>query len=723
MPAASGQEKEPRLPPSENAIACSAFCVYLMVIPFIFVLLYHAYPTTALLIVCIFALTAYLPLILNRGDMVVIEPIGPCLSCTMLACVVLMFLSSMYMYWAHVLPLRVLAGSREYRGVYPQTSAGMFPDAAFIQFEGNTTVNVDKTVSIKSPEAATKVFCVAPIMNKENVGRVSFWAVGLDCCGDKGEGKFECGDDAGAMNANGFVLPNPTDPLFDSVGKYIAPYMARRDIFKQAVAKAERTMNLVSSDEPLLVWWTTKSRDEVYDSEAVRITFACLGFAVFSLIMSAVLAKLREMFTVLRMKARIDKWGEDKAHATSRMHDFIHEMDMQSRAHDIVHELHHERKLTRSKTAKFLSQNFKRPPLSKLDMCIMGIVVPYLTLLTCMILTTYSGCWANRSHAYSPLSTPFLVLLGIFILSLLATPHRVANGFFMIIVTLVGLYLGSINYYWNMYHYCYIADSHSYDHVPAFANSELYGDGGVLNFEKTAYLSQNHSVGFLYKDVVYCAAPILSRNPDCLVGSDAAEKTSLIAAAPSMVSLLQRTSRMQTKLDADAFKLADPALPGQKIQQQCLPEAPKRVEFWAIGLNCCNMRKEFHCDGGKDKGAHSAVVIRETGAEQRGGPRDQFFRAIAQATEAYGLPAPENPVLLRWGDDPTKMQEDYRSQAMGLIVLTAMISLLCILLFGISSFWYLRNMRKREIKDAQQASKPVQPDAGVYTNARDSLNV
>jgi hypothetical protein len=721
MPASSGAEKEDeeiKLPASENISMCAGFCVYLMVIPCLFVLTYHAYPTTALLIVGIFALTAYLPLILNKGDMVVSKPVGPCLSCTMLACVALMFLSSMYMYWAHVLPLRALHGSREYRGVYPQMPAADFPDATFLKFVGNTSINVDKKVSLRPPEAATKTFCAAPIMNKENLGRVSFWAVGIDCCGEQGDGKFECGEDTGALNANGFVLPNPSDPLFQSIGKYIAPYMARRDIFKQAIAKAERKWNLVSTDDALLVVWTTKSREEIYDHEAIRITIACLGFAIFSANFAWVLMKIREAFTILRIKARIAKWGQDKAHATSRMHDFIHEMDEQSKVHDIMHDLQKERTMAKSRSAKFLAQAIKRPPLSKWDIFIMGIVIPYLTLLTSMILITFSGCYGNTASLFL---APFFVLLGIFIMSLLATPHRVANGFFMIVVTLLGTYLGTINYNWNMYHYCAIEDSHSYDHVSAYANTELYGDGGILNFDKKAYLSQNHSVGFLYQDVVYCAAPILSHSP-CKNGSVGTYQASLMAMPPSF---LQRAGRMQTNLDADAFASSTmgQALPGQMVEPLCIPEAPKRVEFWAIGLNCCSMRKDFRCDGGREKGAHSAIVIRDNGVEDPGGPRDQFHKAIAQATKAYGLPTPENTLLVRWGEDAKNMQEDYRTQAMGLIILTAIISGIGILTFGVCSYFYLYRLRKREILEAQQSNKPVHNDPSMRPQGRDSLHV
>merc|ERR1719313_1437650 len=87
---------------------------------------------------------------------------------------------------------------------------------------------------------------------------------------------------------------------------------------------------------------------------------------------------------------------------------------------------------------------------------------------------------------------------------------------FLLLVSLCGILIGHANYNHNMFHYCSIEDGRTYSNVPAEGRGEMYGDAGTFKFSHSAYLSQNYSVGFVYKDVTYCAAPIISRDNDCV---------------------------------------------------------------------------------------------------------------------------------------------------------------------------------------------------------------
>merc|ERR1719240_1203144 len=126
--------------------------------------------------------------------------------------------------------------------------------------------------------------------------------------------------------------------------------------------------------------------------------------------------------------------------------------------------------------------------------------------------------------------------------------------------------------------------------------------------------------------------------------------------------------------------------------------APKRIDFWAIGINCCGKRRDFNCDGGKDKQARNAVILRETGAEQPGGARDQLMNAIQQSVAANGLMIPDHPMFVRWGPDATALKNDFKTRAVGALILTAMIGLLANLLIGIGSFLFMRSNRLKELK-------------------------
>jgi len=704
----------------ETGSFCALFFCYLSVIPFLFVFLYHAFPTTILSVVALLALCSFIPCIFNRGDQVVTEPVGPLLAASMLACTILVFLGSMHLYWAHVQPMRALMLSREYTGVYPQLPSVAFADAAFLQFTGNTSVAVNQGVNVKTLDAGFNTFCAAPIINHDSSGRIEFWAVGVDCCGDHHHGKFEC-DDAGIAGAkNGYVMQDPDDPLFDAIGKYLAPPIIRRDIFLQAIAKAEHTRNLVTSKEPLLVRWTKLKKQDIIAVKVMNITICCIVNTVLSLGMALFLARIVHHFGELRAAHRHEQYGTEHQDVSARLNEFIHSLDEDFENVEL----------------SAVKSKVERPPLVWEDTLLMGIVVPYIVMMLCVLLTTYTGCMRNGHLVYAP----FYTILGVMILALLATPNRVMNGLFLLLVSLVGLYIGFENYNSNMFHYCSIEGRRSYSDVPADASTEVYRDAGILNFGANSYLSQNHSVGFVYKNVVYCAAPILSRASGC--GDEAKvallqnSNSAALALPGTPVSFLQRISRMHSTLavDDDEGDESAPTVPATPAQ--CKTVAPQRVEFWAIGTECCNARKEFRCDGGQDKNAHSAVIVRDTpGEEEPGGEREQFSKAIAQAVAAYDLPGTKQPVMIRWGADPEALQSTWKTTAGGVILLTAMIGFLSILLVGLGSFWYMRRERRREKREElaekakeqelerEQNSSSFLPLGGFFTKAREQLRV
>lgn len=712
-----------RLSGSNGGFCCLFFC-YLSVIPFLFVFFYHAFPTTILLIVFLLALLSFIPCIFNRGELVFAEPVGPLLASMMLAFTALVFLGSMHLYWAHVQPMRALSFAREYKGVYPQLPAVAFTDAAFLQFSGNTTVDVTKGVNMKSLDAGLHTFCAAPIGNEASTGRVEFWAVGVDCCHENG--KFECDDSGKAGAKNAYVMQDPTDPLFESIGKYIAPAIIRRDIFLQAIAKAEITKNIITPKSALLVRWTQLDKAELIQVELLRIILYCgVINIVVTALMAITLTRILHRFSQLR-KAQRGEGMDSKFDLSARMEEaFMHMDDNKAQATLLLD----------------MSKIVERPPITKTDTCIMGIIIPYMVMMLSVLLTTYSGCFRNNHHVYAP----FLTVLGIAVFALILTPNRVVSGLYLLLVSTSGLYIGHENYNANMFHYCSVDNRRAYSDVAASASSDVYWDAGVVKFPATAYLSQKHSVGFLYQDTVYCVAPILSQDTCANVPivatsqnqtSTPAQQTSGTTAAtesadtgtpqdPSATSFLQRTSRMHAHLDLDLDRdeagAAETASADTGAQQAQVAVAaggtggacnPKRVEFWAVGIGCCDSRQDFRCDGGKDTNAHSGIVVRATGAEEPGGGRDQFFKAISQSVAAYGLPPPERAVLIRWGKDTAALQGTYATRAGGVILITAMISFLANLMIGFGSYAYMKRMRTNELKEEQAEKIREEQDTG-----------
>lgn len=79
-----------------------------------------------------------------------------------------------------------------YRHVSPAAPASSFLDASVIAFEPGSAVDVQRSLGFMK---FGDVFCAAPVYGSDMVPVATapgFWAVGRNCCGQRG--RFECGD-------------------------------------------------------------------------------------------------------------------------------------------------------------------------------------------------------------------------------------------------------------------------------------------------------------------------------------------------------------------------------------------------------------------------------------------------------------------------------------------------------------------------------------------------
>merc|ERR1719375_1962562 len=90
---------------------------------------------------------------------------------------------------------------RTYKDVDAASPAAAYLDAGRIQF-GNASIDYDSGVGFKE---YTSTFCVAPIMGKANQQKISFWAVGRDCCDE--HGGFKCDDSEQQGVFGGVAIP------------------------------------------------------------------------------------------------------------------------------------------------------------------------------------------------------------------------------------------------------------------------------------------------------------------------------------------------------------------------------------------------------------------------------------------------------------------------------------------------------------------------------------
>jgi len=159
-------------------------------------------------------------------------------------------------YWAY-------EESREYRNVLPSEAAAAHADAGKIFFAEAARIDTTKAVGFK----AGSTYCVAPILDPSSTTRVEFWAVGMDCCAERGD--FQCGDataeGTAAAHAGVVVMDNR---FLNGVSHF--------EYFAKAVKEAEAANDLVSAKDPLYLYW-------VKDPEAVQSSLFAKGTSSFLL--------------------------------------------------------------------------------------------------------------------------------------------------------------------------------------------------------------------------------------------------------------------------------------------------------------------------------------------------------------------------------------------------------------------------------------------------------
>jgi len=71
------------------------------------------------------------------------------------------------------------------------------------------------------------------------------------------------------------------------------------------------------------------------------------------------------------------------------------------------------------------------------------------------------------------------------------------------------------------------------------------------------------------------------------------------------------------------------------------------INYWAAGLDCCEERANFWCGPIQDESVQGGLVILDVSPiAQKLVPN--YLAAVHQASVAYGLKVPENPMIVKW---------------------------------------------------------------------------
>lgn len=256
------------------------------------------------------------------------------------------------------------------------------------------------------------------------------------------------------------------------------------------------------------------------------------------------------------------------------------------------------------------------------------VMIPYLVML---------AMWFFVFHA------SFSQTLGVFVVFVIVSsilvvasypgtlgkerPHLWWIGMGIALSTLVALVAGFVLYYHYLaYHYKY-KEMLSYTNVAAAQNAEAFSDGAMYLWTEDTHLDTLRAVGYKSKwtGETYCAAPI--------VDSSMAE--------------------------------------GDDIW------------YWAIGINCCAQRAEFHCNDASDLSTRSALVALEPKDVVRswmqwavkGAEFFHFADAIKLEEAAYYTKAAPKPKLVYWSKDPEALKNTFYSVPSGIATTVSIVYL------------------------------------------------
>jgi len=173
----------------------------------------------------------------------------------------------------------------------------------------------------------------------------------------------------------------------------------------------------------------------------------------------------------------------------------------------------------------------------------------------------------------------------------------------MLLAWTLGFQLGDCNYSLYQRPFYDIDGLNTYPQVdPSKFRGQQLMDAGRIVFTKDARLDLHRSMGFKNQDT-YCVAPITVGN--------------------------------------------------ENVTFKVLPS----YDFWAVGLNCCGDRGDFHCGAYNNPNAHAGLRLMRD--DQRG-----FFRlAVQQAESAFNIKS-VHPVFVHFMQDPVAEALSYQEEGL-----------------------------------------------------------
>mmetsp|Transcript_59649 Transcript_59649/g.159610 ORF Transcript_59649/g.159610 Transcript_59649/m.159610 type:complete len:290 (-) Transcript_59649:187-1056(-) len=177
-----------------------------------------------------------------------------------------------------------------------------------------------------------------------------------------------------------------------------------------------------------------------------------------------------------------------------------------------------------------------------------------------------------------------------------------ALGLLNTLASFAGIIAGLVAYHRYVLPYASFEDHRMYSNVLTSEPPRSHADAGVLEFAKSCHVDGSKGVGMLREAGTFCAAPIV-----------------------------------------------DDAAPG-------------RVEYWAVGLDCCSPRGDFTCGDVEDKDARQGAVIRPEEPSWTDyfvpgeDSYEMYHKAVKQSAAIYDVHTSDSPMMVHWVKDVRELE-------------------------------------------------------------------
>eukprot|EP00930_Biecheleria_cincta_P068836 TRINITY_DN56662_c0_g1_i1.p1 TRINITY_DN56662_c0_g1~~TRINITY_DN56662_c0_g1_i1.p1 ORF type:complete len:445 (-),score=67.75 TRINITY_DN56662_c0_g1_i1:33-1367(-) len=113
-----------------------------------------------------------------------------------------------------------------------------------------------------------------------------------------------------------------------------------------------------------------------------------------------------------------------------------------------------------------------------------------------------------------------------------------------------------------------------------------------------------------------------------------------------------------------------------------------RVNFWAVGINCCTKYGVFTCDNSREPGGAYGIVQLQGGYPCPSCNNDKFRKAVSKAEAMYGLVSAPDALFVRWVESPGRAKLICGLWAVGYLVLCIFLGSIFLQGLGFIAWYY-----------------------------------